>query len=77
MSDDARTPPLATEMGQALGLLRASHNLYDEILAAVKDSVAEDGAPDLPGLFQRLNAVLTSFAPHDRLIRQLLARYDA
>ena len=77
MSDDARTPPLATEMGQALGLLRASHNLYGAILSAVKESVAEDGSPDLPALFRRLNAVLTGFAPHDRLIRQLLARYEA
>ncbi len=64
-------------MWQALGLLGTSHDLYDAILSAVKESVAEDGAPDLPALFQRLNAVLTSFAPHDRLIRQLLAGYDA
>lgn len=66
---------LAADMAQALVLLKASHGLYRDMLAAVGDSVASDGTADVEALCSRFNAALTSFAPRDIEIRRLMARF--
>ena len=77
MSDGSGIPPLAPELAQALGLLKASHEMYRDILGAVRDNVAANGEPDLPALVFRFNRALTNFAPRDRQIRRLLNRFGA
>jgi len=57
--------------------LKASHDNYREILAAIRDAGAAGGDPDLPGLFARLNRTLTEFASWDRQIQRLLERYGS
>ena len=77
MSDGSGIPPLAPELAHALGLLKASHEMYHDILGAVQDNVAATGEPDLPALVIRFNRALTDFAPRDRAIRRLLDRFEA
>lgn len=74
MTDELGLPPLVAEMAQATVLLRAGHDFYQAILAAVRDSTGEGGEPDYGGLFRRMNQALTAFAPRDHEIKQLLAR---
>jgi len=77
MPDEEELPPLVPDMAQALRLLKASHDNYREILAAIRDAGAGGGDPDLPGLFARLNRTLTEFASWDRQIQRLLERYES
>ncbi len=67
---------LAADLSEALRLLRASHDLYQEILNNLRDNVAPDGTADFDPLCQRLNAALTGFAPRDLEIRRLSARFE-
>jgi hypothetical protein len=68
---------MVPELARALGLLRASHHMYQDILAAVRDNVTEEGEPDLPELVLGFNRALTDFAPRDREIRRLLEQFGA
>ncbi len=77
MPDEEELPPLVPNMAQALRLLKASHDSYREILAAIRDAGAAGRDPDLPGLFARLNRALTEFASWDRQIQRLLERYGS
>jgi hypothetical protein len=66
---------MVPELARALGLLRASHQMYQDILAAVRENVTEEGEPDLPELVLGFNRALTDFAPRDREIRRLLEQF--
>jgi hypothetical protein len=74
MTEDSGLPPLVAEMAQARALLGASHDFYQAILNAVRDSTDEAGEPDFGGLFRRMNKALTGFAPRDHEIKRLLGR---
>lgn len=77
MSEQADVTRLATDMSQALGLLKSSRALYGELLAAVRDNVTDKGEADIESLLARFNAALTGFARRDLEIKRLLARYGA
>ena len=77
MPEDSEFPPLAPELAQALGLLRASHEMYREILSAIQDNVSGAGDPDMEKMVVAFNRALTGFAPRDHEIRQLLDKFDA
>ena len=77
MADEPRVPQLPAVMSQSLMLLRASHDLYQSFLDALRENTDELGDPDLPGLFRQLNQALTGFAARDLEIRRLLSRFDA
>ncbi len=77
MPDKNELPPLVPEMVRSLGLLKASHEFYAEIVGALRDNISENGDPDIPQMVIRFNKALTSFAPRDREIRQLLTHFDA
>ena len=77
MSDEPSLPPLTLEPARALGLLKASHDMYHDILAAIQDNVAENGEANLPELVVRFNRALTDFAPRDREIRRLLDQFGS
>ena len=77
MPDEEEPPPLAPDMAQAPRPLKASHDSYREILAAIREAGEAGGDPDLPALFARLNRALTEFAAWDRQIKRLLERYGS
>lgn len=77
MTGDAEIPPLAPELAQALGLLRASHEMYREILSAIQESVSGAGDPDVEKMVVAFHRTLTGFAPRDHEIRGLLDKFDA
>ncbi len=74
ITGDSGLPPLVAEVTQAAILLAASHDFFQAVLSAVRDSTDEAGEPDFPGLFRRMNKALTEFAPRDHEIKQLVAR---
>ena len=76
LADEPRVPQLPADMSQSLMLLRASHDLYQSFLDALRQNNDELGDPDLPGLFRQMNEALTGFAPRDMEIRRLLSRFD-
>jgi hypothetical protein len=76
MADDPIIPQLPANMSQSLMLLRASHDLYQGFLDALRQNTDELGDPDLPGLFKQLNQALTGFAPRDMEILRLLSRFE-
>ncbi len=77
MPDNNELPPLVPEMVRSLGLLKASHEFYADIVGALRDNIAKNGDPDIPQMVMRFNKALTEFAPRDREIRQLLNQFDA
>lgn len=74
MTKDLGLPPLVAEMAQVRALLGASHDFYQAILNAVRDSTDEAGEPDFGGLFRRMNKAVTGFAPRDHEIKRLFGR---
>lgn len=64
---------IASDLAQAVSLLRAGDALYQDILAAIGRHVGPDGDADIPALVADLNRLLTAFAPRDLEIRRLLA----
>ena len=75
MAHDDSQVNLATDMSLALSLLRASHEMYQDLLSVVRANVAEDGSADFDGLTKGVNRALTGFAPRDLEIRRLLADF--
>ncbi len=67
---DARTEALRRAETQFL--LGQSAHLYEEILAAIRESIRRDGSGDLIAFAQRVNAALVAFAPHHRSIKSAL-----
>ncbi len=77
MPDKNDFPPLVPEMVRSLGLLKASHEFYADIVGALRDNISVNGDPDIPAMVLRFNKALTEFAPRDREIRQLLKQFEA
>ena len=67
---EARTE--AVRQAEAQFLLGQSAHLYEEILAAIRESIRRDGSGDLIAFAQRVNAALVGFAPHHRSIKSVL-----
>jgi len=67
---EARTE--AMRQAETQFLLGQSAHLYEEILAAIRESIRRDGSGDLIAFAQRVNAALVGFAPHHRSIRSVL-----
>ena len=63
---------IAHDLAHAVQLLRAAHEMYQEILEhAGHDSL------DVPAFLKRLNGALVGFKGYDRRIAGLLDRYQA
>ncbi|MDA0367257.1 MAG: hypothetical protein O3C65_01160 [Proteobacteria bacterium] len=73
---DTPESELANDLAHAVQLLRASHDMYQEILRASLDHVGRDEL-DIPAFLKRLNGALVGFKSHDSRIASLLARYRA
>ena len=65
---------LAMDHAHALRLLHASHELYQEIVGTLRDTVAENGRIDADQMAKRVNQALTSFAPRDHEIARLIEK---
>lgn len=63
----------AVERAQTAYLLGRSATLYEEILAAIRESIRRDGSGDLVAFAQRVNAALVAFKPCHRDIREMLS----
>lgn len=68
--------PLAVDLADAVRLLRASDKLYQDILLILRETIADDGTPQIDAFASRLSNALTAFAPRDVEIRNLLSRAD-
>lgn len=64
---------IASDLAQAVSLLRAGDALYQDILTAIGRHVGPEGDADIPALVADLNRLLIAFAPRDLEIRRLLA----
>ena len=76
MAERSETPSTAMALMQAIMLLRASSEFHEGILNAVRSNTGPGGAPNLPGLFEQLNGVLTGFAPRAHEMRRLLSQFE-
>jgi len=63
----------AVQKAEMQFLLGQSAHLYEEILAAIRESIRRDGSGDLIAFAQRVNAALVGFAPHHRAIKSTLS----
>lgn len=66
----------ALQQAEAQFLLGQSAHLYEEILAAIRESIRRDGSGDLIAFAQRVNAALVGFAPHHRAIKVMLTEAE-
>jgi hypothetical protein len=67
---------MAHDLAHAVQLLRAAHEMYQEILRASLDHAGHDSL-DVPAFLKRLNGALVGFKGYDRRIAGLLDRYQA
>lgn len=67
----------AVQKAEMQFLLGQSAHLYEEILAAIRESIRRDGSGDLIAFAQRVNAALVGFAPHHRAIKSALGTTKA
>jgi hypothetical protein len=74
MSDAAKTV-VPHDLAHATKLLRAAHDMYQEILRASLDHAGHD--LDIPAFLKRLNGALVSFKTYDTQIAGLLDRDNA
>lgn len=74
MNDVKDIDPLAADLADAVRLLGASDRLYQEILSILRETVANDGTPQIEAFARRLNKSLTDFAPRDVEVRNFLSR---
>jgi hypothetical protein len=68
-------PDVAHDLAQAVQLLRAAHDMYQEILRASLDHAGRD-ALDIPAFLKRLNGALVGFKTYDQRISGLIDRYQ-
>lgn len=73
---DAAKSEVPHDLAHATQLLRAAHDMYQEILRASLDHAGHDDL-DIPAFLKRLNGALVGFKTYDTQITGLLARYDA
>ena len=67
---------MAHDLANAVQLLRAAHEMYQEILRASLEHAGHDSL-DVPAFLKRLNGALVGFKGYDRRIAGLLDRYQA
>ncbi|NQV80672.1 MAG: hypothetical protein HQ495_08965 [Alphaproteobacteria bacterium] len=66
---------LAHDLAHAVQLLRAAHDMYQDILHASLDHAGRDEL-DIPAFLKRLNRALVGFKAYDTRIAGVLARYN-
>lgn len=67
---------ISHDMAQAIQILEATHDMYQEILRASLDHAGHDDL-DIPAFLKRLNGALVGFKTYDTQIAGLLERYRA
>jgi hypothetical protein len=73
---DAANSEVPHDLAQATQLLRAAHDMHQEILRASLDHAGRDDL-DIPAFLKRLDGALVGLKSCDTQIAGLLERYNA